>query len=86
MPSDTWLSQGQVFGAQRGLGTPGTGAHEYQVCPASLGLDMGLPMCASLRSGISGSAGDQPMSEDFWLGLGLLLMGAWGGLQVAWHA
>lgn len=47
---------------------------------------MGLPMCALLRSGISGSAGDQLMSEDFWLGLGLLLMGAWGGLQVAWRA
>lgn len=79
MPSDTWLSQGQVFGAQRGLGAAREGTHEYQICPASLGVDMGLPTCASLCS-------DHSMSEDFCLGLGLLLMGAWGGLQVAWHA
>lgn len=47
---------------------------------------MGLPMYALLHLGISGSVGDQTMSEDVGLGLGVLLMGAWGGLQVAWHA
>jgi len=86
MPSDIWLSQGWVFGAQRGLDAPVTGTHVCQICPASLRVDMGFPKCASLCLGISGSAGDQLMSEDFGLGLGLLLMGAWGGLQVAWHA
>lgn len=86
MPSDTWLSQGQVFGAQRGLGAPVAGTREYQIGPASLGVDEGLPMYALLRVGISGSMGDQTMSEDVGLGLGLLLMGAWGGLQVAWRA
>lgn len=55
---------------------PGTGTHEYQICPTSLGLDMDLPMCFLLCSGISGSTGDQMMSEGFWLGLGLLPMDA----------
>lgn len=86
MPSDTRLSQGLVFGAQRGLCTAGAGTQEYQMCPASLVVDTGWTMCASLCLGIPGSVGDQPTPEDFWLGLGFLLVGAGGGLQVAWHA
>lgn len=81
-PSDTRLSQGQAFCAER----LGAGASRVSAIPNLAGVDVGLPTCGLLRLGISGSMGDQVMSEDFWLGLGLLMMGAWGGLRVAWQA